>query len=156
MPRNANTRTIVKTPLAPAAIGPYSQGVLAGETLYCSGQIPIDPEKGELITGAIEAEAERVLENLGAVLRAASMGYENVVRCTGLPHEHGRLRDGQRGLRPVLQRVPARARGGGGGGPPPRRPRRDLLRRRALGGSARVDVRALDALELDAELDRQP
>ena len=82
MPRNANTRTIVKTPLAPAAIGPYSQGVLAGETLYCSGQIPIDPEKGELITGAIEAEAERVLENLGAVLRAASMGYENVVRCT--------------------------------------------------------------------------
>ena len=82
MTRNGPARTIIKTPLAPAAIGPYSQGVLAGETLYCSGQIPIDPDGGGLISGTIEAETERVLENLGAVLRAASMDYENVVRCT--------------------------------------------------------------------------
>ena len=82
MTRNASVRTIVKTPLAPAAIGPYSQGVLVGETLYCSGQLAIDPEGGGLISGSVEAETERVLENLGAVLRAASMTYEDVVRCT--------------------------------------------------------------------------
>lgn len=76
------TRSRIKTPLAPAAIGPYSQGILAGNTLYCSGQIAIDPETGSMVSSGIEAETERVLENLGAVLRAARMGYENVVRCT--------------------------------------------------------------------------
>jgi 2-iminobutanoate/2-iminopropanoate deaminase len=75
-------RTVVKTPLAPAAIGPYSQGILAGSTLYCSGQIAIDPKTGSMITGSIVDEAERVLENLGAVLHAVGMDYENVVRCT--------------------------------------------------------------------------
>ncbi len=75
-------RTVVKTPLAPAAIGPYSQGILVGDTLYCSGQIAIDPKTGSMITTSIEAEAERVLENLGAVLHGVGMDYENVVRCT--------------------------------------------------------------------------
>lgn len=75
-------RSRIKTPLAPAAIGPYSQGILAGDTLYCSGQIAIDPESGSVVTSSIEAETERVLENLGAVLKAARMSYENVVRCT--------------------------------------------------------------------------
>ncbi len=72
----------IKTSLAPAAIGPYSQGVLAGDTLYVSGQIAIDPETGSLVTGTIEEEAERVLENVGAVLQGASMTFENVVQCT--------------------------------------------------------------------------
>ena len=76
------SRSRIKTPLAPAAIGPYSQGILAGNTLYCSGQIAIDPETGSMVTSGIEAETERVLENLGAVLRAARMDYQNVVRCT--------------------------------------------------------------------------
>jgi 2-iminobutanoate/2-iminopropanoate deaminase len=76
------TRTMVKTPLAPAAIGPYSQGILVGNTLYCSGQIAIDPKSGSMISGSIVDEAERVLENLGAVLQAIGMDYENVVRCT--------------------------------------------------------------------------
>ena len=76
------TRTVAKTPLAPAAIGPYSQGILVGNTLYCSGQIAIDPKSGSMITGGIVEEAERVLENVGAVLRAVGMNYENVVRCT--------------------------------------------------------------------------
>ncbi|MDX1547079.1 MAG: RidA family protein [Rhodothermales bacterium] len=75
-------RTTVKTPLAPAAIGPYSQGILAGDTLYCSGQIAIDPRTGSMITRSVEAETERVLENLGAVLHCVGMDYENVVRCT--------------------------------------------------------------------------
>jgi 2-iminobutanoate/2-iminopropanoate deaminase len=55
---------------------------LAGNTLYCSGQIAIDPETDGLVSGTIEEETERVLDNLGAVLKAASMTYENVVRCT--------------------------------------------------------------------------
>lgn len=76
------SRSRIKTPLAPAAIGPYSQGILAGDTLYCSGQIAIDPESGSMVTTGIEPETERVLENLGAVLKAARMGFENVVRCT--------------------------------------------------------------------------
>jgi len=75
-------RTIIKTPRAPAAIGPYSQAVLVGDTLYCSGQIAIDPKTGSLITDSIERETEQVLENLGAVLRAAGMDYKDVVRCT--------------------------------------------------------------------------
>lgn len=68
--------------MAPAAIGPYSQAVLAGDTLYCSGQIPIDPKTGSLVSGGIEQETERVLENLGAVLRDAGFDFANVVRCT--------------------------------------------------------------------------
>ncbi len=76
------SRSRIKTPLAPAAIGPYSQAILVGDTLYCSGQIAIDPESGSVVTGSVEAETERVLENLGAVLKAARMGYEQVVRCT--------------------------------------------------------------------------
>jgi 2-iminobutanoate/2-iminopropanoate deaminase len=75
-------RSRVKTPLAPAAIGPYSQAILVGDTLYCSGQIPLHPDTGSLVGGGIDAETERVLENLGAVLRAAGMDFQNVVHCT--------------------------------------------------------------------------
>ena len=78
----STSRRAVKTPLAPAAIGPYNQGILAGNTLYCSGQLGIDPETGSMVPGGAEAETERVLKNLGAVLKAAQMDYRNVVRCT--------------------------------------------------------------------------
>lgn len=82
MADSSSPRSTVTTPLAPAAIGPYSQAVLTGDTLYCSGQIAINPKNGSMLNGSIEDETERVLENLGAVLRAASMDFENVVRCT--------------------------------------------------------------------------
>ncbi len=82
MPSLVLPRTVVKTPLAPAAIGPYNQAILVGDTLYCSGQIPIDPKTGSLVSGSIEKETEQVLDNLGAVLRDAGMDYANVVRCT--------------------------------------------------------------------------
>ncbi|MDX1430498.1 MAG: RidA family protein [Rhodothermales bacterium] len=75
-------RSHIRSHRAPAAIGPYSQAVLVGDTLYCSGQIAIDPETAHLVTESLEEEAEQVLGNLGAVLRAASMGYEHVVHCT--------------------------------------------------------------------------
>jgi 2-iminobutanoate/2-iminopropanoate deaminase len=67
---------------APAPIGPYSQAIQAGSDLYCSGQIPLDPETGQLVEGDIGAQTERVLENLGAVLCAAGYHYVDVIKTT--------------------------------------------------------------------------
>ena len=76
----------IATPTAPKAIGPYSQALLverAGQrTLYCSGQIPLDPSTGELVQGDIAAQTERVMQNVEAVLAAAGMAFENVVKTT--------------------------------------------------------------------------
>ncbi len=77
---------VVATDRAPRAIGPYSQAVLVdgagARTLYCAGQIPLDPASGELVQGDIVAQTERVLENVSAVLAAAGMGFGNVVKTT--------------------------------------------------------------------------
>jgi len=75
-------KEIIKSPNAPKAIGPYSQAVKVGNTLYCSGQIAIDPETGELVNESIEVETKQVLENLGAVLKEAGMDFSDVVRAT--------------------------------------------------------------------------
>ena len=77
-------RTSVQTKEAPAAIGPYVQAVRVsgGEMIFCSGQIALDPESGNIIDGDIAAQTERVLENLAAVLRAADCGMQDVVRTT--------------------------------------------------------------------------
>jgi 2-iminobutanoate/2-iminopropanoate deaminase len=72
----------VKTDKAPKAIGPYSQGVRAGDLIFVSGQIPIDPATGELITGPIEDQTRRVLQNVGAVLAAAGRSLADVVKAT--------------------------------------------------------------------------
>ena len=72
----------IATDGAPKAIGPYAQAVRAGEWLFLSGQIGLDPASGELVAGGVEAEAERVLDNLRAVLAAAGMRVEQVVRTT--------------------------------------------------------------------------
>jgi 2-iminobutanoate/2-iminopropanoate deaminase len=75
-------KKIISTANAPAAIGPYSQAVLAGDTLYCSGQIALDPISGELIVGDIIAETNQVLQNVRAVLAEAGMDFANVVKCS--------------------------------------------------------------------------
>lgn len=75
-------KAIVSTDQAPQAIGPYSQAVRAGDLVFCSGQIPIDPATGEFVPGGIEAQTERVLSNLTAVLKAAGATWEDVVRTT--------------------------------------------------------------------------
>jgi 2-iminobutanoate/2-iminopropanoate deaminase len=72
----------VFTSQAPKPIGPYSQGVISGGFLFCSGQIALDPVSGQLVDGGIEAQTERVLQNLLAVLREAKMGPDNVVKTT--------------------------------------------------------------------------
>ncbi len=71
----------ISTDKAPRAIGPYSQAVRAGDLLFVSGQIPIDPATGELVTGDIAAQTTRVLGNLEAILDAAEMTTDNVARC---------------------------------------------------------------------------
>ncbi|MRH99140.1 RidA family protein [Kriegella sp. EG-1] len=73
-------KKIISTKKAPAPIGPYNQAVLSGNTLYISGQIPLDAETGNLIEGNIKAETVKVMENLKAVLNAADMTFENVVK----------------------------------------------------------------------------
>jgi 2-iminobutanoate/2-iminopropanoate deaminase len=75
-------REAVKAAGAPAAIGPYSQGVRAGGFLFCSGQIPLDPSTGKLVDGGIEAQTERVLRNLEAVLAAGGATLRSVVKTT--------------------------------------------------------------------------
>lgn len=72
--------TIIHSDKAPKAIGPYSQAVLAGGTLYLSGQTPLDPSTGKLVEGDIAAQARQVFENLEAVLAAADAGFSDVVR----------------------------------------------------------------------------
>ena len=67
---------------APKAIGPYSQAVRAGGLVFLSGQIPLDPRTGELVAGDVRAQADRVLDNLAAVLRAAGLSFEHVVKTT--------------------------------------------------------------------------
>jgi 2-iminobutanoate/2-iminopropanoate deaminase len=72
----------VKTDKAPKAIGPYSQGLVANGFVFCSGQIAFDPASGELNTGPVEEQARLVLNNLGAVLRAAGSSLDQVVKTT--------------------------------------------------------------------------
>lgn len=73
---------VVTSTMAPAAVGPYSQAIAAGDLVFCSGQIGIDPATGALVDGGVEAEAERALRNLAAVLDAAGLGLADVAKAT--------------------------------------------------------------------------
>jgi len=75
-------REVIATPDAPQAIGPYSQAIKAAGLVFCSGQIALDPAKGELVGGNVGQQTERVLKNLAAVLGAAGSGLERVVKTT--------------------------------------------------------------------------
>ena len=75
-------KKIIATDHAPAAIGPYSQAIQYGNLLFVSGQIPIDPKTGDLVDGDIEVQAKQVLENLQAIIKAAGMTLQNVVKCS--------------------------------------------------------------------------
>lgn len=75
-------KKIIHTDKAPAPIGPYSQAVMFGNTLYTSGQVAIDPETNHLIIHSVETETQQVMKNLQAVLEAAGMTFENVIKTT--------------------------------------------------------------------------
>jgi 2-iminobutanoate/2-iminopropanoate deaminase len=72
----------ISTEKAPAAIGPYSQAIQAGNFLFCSGQIALDPVSGEVVAGDVRRQAEQVMENIAAVLSAAGAGFNDVVKAT--------------------------------------------------------------------------
>ncbi|MAW94027.1 MULTISPECIES: RidA family protein [unclassified Leeuwenhoekiella] len=73
-------KKIISTSNAPAPIGPYNQAIFAGDTLYISGQIPLDPKTGELVSGDIAKETKMVMKNLEAILTEAGLNFENVVK----------------------------------------------------------------------------
>lgn len=76
------TRQAVSTNGAPAAIGPYSQGIVSGDLVFCSGQLGLDPVTGNMVDGGVEAQTERALRNLGAVLDAAGVATGDIVKTT--------------------------------------------------------------------------
>ncbi len=87
-------KKIVHTAKAPAPIGPYNQAIIANNMLFASGQIAIDPASGELVTGDIETETRQVMENIKAILSAAGLNFENVVKVSVFVkdmHQFGRI-----------------------------------------------------------------
>jgi 2-iminobutanoate/2-iminopropanoate deaminase len=73
-------KKILNTSKAPSPIGPYSQAVLAGNLLFLSGQISLDPSTGQMVQQSIEAETKQVMENIGAILKEAGMDYSNIIK----------------------------------------------------------------------------
>lgn len=74
-------KEIIKTLKAAQPVGPYNQAVKVGNMLYVSGQIPLDPATGELVTGGVPEQTRMVMQNLGAILEAAGMDFSNVIKC---------------------------------------------------------------------------
>ena len=75
-------KKIISTAEAPAAIGPYSQAVRVGSTVYCAGQIPLDPKTGQIVSPDITEQTRQVMQNITAVLRAAGLSFDHVVKTT--------------------------------------------------------------------------
>ena len=75
-------KKIISTSEAPAAVGPYSQAIRIGNLVFCSGQIPLDPETGEIVPGDVKAQTKRVMENIAAVLRAEGLNFGNIIKTT--------------------------------------------------------------------------
>ena len=84
-------KTIVITPNAPAPIGPYSQAVSVNNTLYVSGQIPIDPANGALVVNDISTETHQVMNNLQAILLSAGLSFDHVVKCSIFVKDMGKF-----------------------------------------------------------------
>ncbi|MEL7570551.1 MAG: RidA family protein [Eubacteriaceae bacterium] len=82
-------KKIINTQLAPKAVGPYSQAVIAGNTLYISGQLGIDPAVSKLVEGGVIAQAHQALKNMGAILKEAGYSYDDVVKTTVLLNDIG-------------------------------------------------------------------
>jgi 2-iminobutanoate/2-iminopropanoate deaminase len=118
----------ISTDRAPKAIGPYSQGIAAGEFLFLSGQVPLDPASGSLLKGTVQEEVARVLENLKAVLEAAGSSLDRVVRTTVFLTDLGDFE--------AMNEVYARYFGAG-------RPARSTVQVAALPRGARVEIDAI-------------
>lgn len=122
---------IVHTAKAPAAIGPYSQGIVANGFLFTAGQIAIDPATGQVVGGDVAAQTERVMANLGAVLAEAGASWKDVVKTTVYLHDMGDF--------PVVNDVYGRALGDA-------RPARSTVQVAALPRGVLVEIDAIVAL----------
>ena len=122
---------IVHTTDAPAAIGPYSQGIVANGFLFTAGQIAIDPATGQIVAGDVAAQTERVMANLSAVLAEAGAGWNDVVKTTVFLHDMGDF--------PVVNEVYGRALGDA-------RPARSTVQVAALPRGVLVEIDAIVAL----------
>ena len=125
------SQEIVHSAKAPAAIGPYSQGVIANGFLFTAGQIAIDPATGQIVTGDVAAQTERVMANLTAVLTEAGATWSNVVKTTVFLHDMGDF--------PVVNEVYGRALGEA-------RPARSTVQVAALPRGVLVEIDAIVAL----------
>lgn len=123
---------IIQTDRAPAAIGPYSQGIVAGNLLFTAGQIALDPATGEIVQGDVTVQAERVLKNLSAILEAAGATWSSVVKTTVYLHDMADF--------PRVNEVYARAIGSA-------RPARSTIQAAALPRGALVEIDAIVALD---------
>jgi 2-iminobutanoate/2-iminopropanoate deaminase len=123
---------IVHTAKAPAAIGPYSQGVVANGFLFTAGQIAIDPATGQVVAGDVAAQTERVMANLAAVLAQAGAEWKDVVKTTVFLHDMGDF--------PVVNEVYGRALGDA-------RPARSTVQVAALPRGVLVEIDAIVALK---------
>lgn len=120
----------IVTDAAPRALGPYAQAVVAGDLVFCSGQVGLDPTSGKLVPGGIGAETARVLENLGAVLAAGGLGLADVVKTTVYLVDLGEFA--------AVNEVYARYF-------PPPHPARATVQVAALPAGARVEIEAVAA-----------
>lgn len=80
--QNNNQKQVITTKKAPSPVGPYSQAMRFGELLFCSGQVPIDPQSGEVLRGDVVSQTQKVMDNISAVLEAASLNFNHVVKTT--------------------------------------------------------------------------
>ena len=99
----------IYTPKAPAAIGPYSQAVVCGDMLFTSGQIPVNPETGEIAGETISEQAEQVMKNIGAVLEEAGTNFENAVKTTCFLADMGDFQVFNEGYAKYFVNKPARS-----------------------------------------------
>src|SRR5438046_10560909 len=101
-------KKIISTSDAPAAIGSYSQAIRSGNFLFCSGQIPLDPKSGQIVSGDIAAQTRRVLDNIGAVLKAEGLTFESIVKTTIFLTDLADFQTANQTYRPYLhQHTPA-------------------------------------------------
>jgi 2-iminobutanoate/2-iminopropanoate deaminase len=125
------TLKTVQTEHAPAAIGPYSQGIVANGFLFTAGQIPLDPATGQIVTGSVAAQTERVMANLGAVLATVGASWKDVVKTTVFLHDMADF--------PVVNEVYAKTLGDA-------RPARSTVQVSALPRGVQVEIDAIVAI----------
>ena len=125
------TLKTVQTEQAPAAIGPYSQGIVANGFLFTAGQIPLDPTTGQIVGGSVAAQTERVMANLGAVLATVGASWKDVVKTTVFLHDMADF--------PVVNEVYAKTLGDA-------RPARSTVQVSALPRGVQVEIDAIVAI----------